>query len=392
MARLFTAGAETNDATNLEGFVTTIPTIVTDVVRSGSRAFSTDGRWDISGGGTLGRTYNVRAYFRWSVLPTSDSVILAVRDFTLSALIRWFWTNSTGTLDLEVGPGLAVQASFTPVTGVWYRIEAYVSIGSGAVDTWGGAINGGILASGSGASISDNVPTNLVFQPGTGATARYDDIAVNDSTGAAQNALPGEGKVVLLLPISDNARAALWTGGAGGTTNLWDAVNNTPPVGLASASATNTSQIEHAGGAAGTTDAYDANMTTPATAGIGASDTINCALFMEVDGEDIATGTKLLNFEVLSNPVIASPGNVTAGNDGGAEGTYPTLWVVRRSAPVYGSALTVGTSPVMRARRPETVSRVASVCFMGIYIDYTPRRGPPFDGARRLVRNSLLRR
>lgn len=184
-------------------------------------------------------------------------------------------------------------------------------------------------------------------------------------------AFPGDGKVVRLAPISDNARAALWTGGAGGTTNLFDAVNNEPPTGTATE--TDATQIEHAGGAAGSTDDYAANMTTYATAGIGASDTINAVQAVVVHGEDIITGTKLLTFSIASNPAQgAFETNFSAGADVGALGTYPTNWTLTRGTIITNPSVTVGTSPVMKVRRPETASRVASVCFMGMYVDYTP--------------------
>jgi len=99
--------------------------------------------------------------------------------------------------------------------------------------------------------------------------------------------------------------------------------------------------------------------------------------FMESDGEDIATGTKLLNFEVISNPAIASPGNVTAGDNAGALGTYPTAWTDRlHQSPTYNPTVDLQASPVMRVRRPETASRVASVCFMAMLVDYTPGMSP----------------
>lgn len=387
MARLFTWGFETKDDTLESGGTFsnfgTAPTYDTGTVRTGSVALKAS-----SGAGnttsyhsarSLGlvtaRDYYLRFYFRVPTLPSSNT---RIGGFGASTSIDIFlFTNGTvqaGNSNVTEGsPSVTVVAPDT-----WYRVQQHVRVNTGASDdTYELMIGDEVVYS----TTTENIGTTAVSDadfgwktaPGANRDAYYDDVALNDSTGQAQTSWPGDGNAYLLVPISDSARATLWTGGAGGTTNLWDAVNNTPPTGLASASATNTSQIEHAGGAAGTTDAYDANMTTPATAGIPATDIARTANFIEADGEDIATGTKLLNFEVVSNPVLVSPGNVTAGNDGGAVGTYPTTWAVRpNQAMAHNLALANGTSPVMRARRPETATRVASVAFMGIYIESGP--------------------
>jgi hypothetical protein len=214
---------------------------------------------------------------------------------------------------------------------------------------------------------------------GTEASAvdAYVDDVIFDSAGFL-----GPSKVALLLPISDNARATLWTGGSGGTTNLYDAVNNTPPIGTATE--TNLTQIEHAGGSGGTTDAYDANMTTYTTAGVGASDTVLALQGIVVWGEDVATGTKRLSYSGVSNPAWTGEDaiDVSTGDGSMALGTYgvtgpPDGWNERRSAVVTSPSVTLGTSPVMRVLRPETASRVASVCFMGIYVAWTPATGVP---------------
>jgi len=188
-------------------------------------------------------------------------------------------------------------------------------------------------------------------------------------------------KVALLLPISDNYRDTLWTGGSGGTTNLYDAVNNCPPVG--SATESNTTQIEHAGGAAATGDQYHANLTTYTNAGVGASDTVIALQGVVVWGEDVATGTKMLSWGAVSNPgttIGVGSTDVSTGHGSGAVGTYSTgtdYWnesrsVVKTLGLVIDTDITLGTSPVMRVSRPETASRVASVCFMGMHVAWTP--------------------
>jgi len=221
-------------------------------------------------------------------------------------------------------------------------------------------------------STTSSVNSGTYGCAGTEASAidLYFDDFLQDDTGFLEPS-----KVALLLPISDNARATLWTGGTGGTTNLWDAVNNTPPVGTATE--TDTTQIEHAGGAAGTTDAYDANMTTYTTAGVNTGDTVLAVQGTVSWGEDSATGTKLLGFSGVSNPSwtgLASA-DVSFGHGSAALGTWAAGadgWNENRSAVSNSPSVTLGTSPVMRVVRPETATRVASVCYMAMHVAWTP--------------------
>lgn len=301
----------------------------------------------------------VRVYVRVTTLPASTRLLIG----TIGASQLNVRLKSDGALELYNNTTL-LGTSTTKLTDTsrWYRIE----VRSGTITSdellridGVGEVSGSITSLSTGGTVGAGDTVAATY------TAYFDDMAVDDTT------WPGEGKIVLLVPISDNARATLWTGGVGGTTNLFDAVNNTPPIGTATE--TDLTQIEHAGGAAGSTDAYDANMTSYATAGIAASDTITAIQFWIWHGEDSATGTKLLNFSLVSNPTQASSlANFTAGNDVGALGTFNVNWTRTQNGIISSPSVTVGTSPVMRVVRPETASRVASVCFMGMYVEYIP--------------------
>lgn len=270
--------------------------------------------------------------------------------------------NPGGTLTVLCS-GTEVGASSTALsTGTQYWIG--VRQGSGTSVPYL-QINGTTEVSGTGTTSTTN---NIYGCNSTEASAidiYIDDIIVDSAGFLAPS------KVNLLVPISDNARATLWTGGDTGTTSLYEAVNNKPPIGTATE--TDLTQIEHAGVAAGTTDAYDANLATYSTAGVGASDTVLAVQLVAAHGEDISTGAKLLAFSVESNPAVASSGNVTAGDATPTTlGTFPTEWGIHFGTLTTSPSVTLGTSPVMRALRPETVSRVASVCFMGLLVAWTP--------------------
>jgi len=279
----------------------------------------------------------------------------------------------------------STAAGVVAADGSWHVYEVKLFINTGAVDTCDIRRDGTTILTATSAAFAEAYGTSATTigaavwgvlttgtAPSTWPTLRFDDVAVNDSSGASENSWPGGGKVVHLVPISDQARATLWTGGAGGTTSLFAAVDNIPPVGVASASATNTSQIEHAGSAAGTTDAYNANLQTYTTGGIGASDTIAAVHPVMVHGEDISTGTKLIAIQQISNPAGTQSASFEAGNNAGACGTYPTLWYMDFGPPVYAPTPTLGTSPQLSVIRPETASRVASVCYMALIVDYAP--------------------
>jgi hypothetical protein len=205
--------------------------------------------------------------------------------------------------------------------------------------------------------------------PGASWVMYFDDVALNDDQGASQNSYPGNGKIVLLSPTADSQRGT-FTGGAGGTTNLWDAVNNTPPTGLVSASATNTSQIESADTAGNTSTAeYRATLTTYTAAGV--TGTVTLVHPGAWHGEDIATGTKTGSVGVLSNPA-GSLTTFTYGADLGAIGSWDVNWEWTFAAAIVSPTVTLGTAPVMNIRKTDAGSAVASVCFMGMYVEFVP--------------------
>jgi hypothetical protein len=269
--------------------------------------------------------------------------------------------NPSGTLALTDGVTTLTTTAALTDTSHWYRVEVDLSS-----TTWIISVDGTVATSGPSFS-TNNMPCRFGADDTVAATytAYIDDIAFNDA------ALPGAGQAVLLLPVSDNSRGT-WTGGAGGTTNTFDAINNRPPVGVAIASATNTSQIKTLATAFPAN--YDVNMTDYTTAGIGASDTINGVLVFGSSGEDPATGTKAGGISVVSNPAIAET-TFNFGNDLGAAGTFPgNNWITMRAAISNAPSVTRETQPVVRVRVTSgtTAARAAMMCSVGMYVDYTP--------------------
>lgn len=304
---------------------------------------------------------------RFATIPSSTRVFAGVEQIG-GCNLR---ITSTGYVEVYNYTTLVGTSSVQLAVDTWYWIGYRLTVGTSVVLL---QIDGVDQVTG---TITSATNGQLGFNKSeTGAADVYfDDLVVSNSDFVAPS------KVALLLPISDYSRAALWTNGGGGTTNLYDAVNNVPPAGLATETAT--SQIEHAGGAPDTSEYYEANMTTYTTAGVGASDTVIALQGLVVWGEDSGTGTKLLDYGGTYNPgFIGESGvDVSAGDGSGATLNYgagpPDYWNERRSAITttgleIGSYISLSESPTMWVNRPETASRVASVCFMGMYVAWTP--------------------
>ena len=377
MARLWTSGGESgallSERVRLLGTGTF--TFDTSVTRSGARSYKYDSGASLAVTSVFdftavnATTYYARVYRRFDVAPGATISVLVLGPNTEHVRLRLTNTGVVQAWNTTVqigsdGPTIAFN------DGIWHKLEISMTYSAAGAETYELRWNDVVVHSGS-AAITAASGWQVGFGLGAGVGANViwyaDDCALNDSTGASQNSWCGEGKVVNLIPTSDSARAALWKGGVGGTTSLFDAVNNIPPIGTGTE--TNLTQIEHAGAAAGTTDAYDANMTTYTAAGIGAADTIMVVENLMVTGEDISTGTKLLNVQAVSNPAISVSANFDVGS--AAVGTFPTNWNAARSGVVsYLPSVTLATAPVLRVIRPETASRVASVCYMAMVVEY----------------------
>jgi hypothetical protein len=206
---------------------------------------------------------------------------------------------------------------------------------------------------------------------GTEATAvdAYIDDLMIDDTGLLQPS-----NVNIALPISDNARGSGWVGGAGGTTNLWDAVNNIPPVGVAD-TGTDTSQIRNATAAASTN--YDANLQSYTTLGLGPEDVVLAVQPLISTAAPVVTSAKQGTVGMASNPAITLVALGAGGTSGAfwsglAGGTFVTGWKASFGTLTTTPVVTLSTSPVMRVQQVTSSTRIADVCFMGLLVAWTP--------------------
>jgi hypothetical protein len=332
--------------------------IETGIVRSGAGslkltpASGAAGYWDGQVGVTTTAPF-LRFYVRVTVLPSSTRYI-----FASTGILR---LTSTGAIELYGGGGTLIGTSTTTLSDPtrWYRIEVKQQAGA-----WELRIDGLTEVSGSQLTTNHQLRFGATDTVAATYTAYIDDIAYDTANWL------GAGVCLLLLPTSDNT-VTNWTAGAGSASNLWDAVNNTPPAGVASASETNTSNIESANGSG--TAAYTANVQSYTASGIAPADSINADTALIRHGEDIATGTKTGTFELTGNPVIAAT-TFTFGLDGGAHAAEGAsgLWRTYRSPVSASPVVTLGTAPTIKIVKTDTGTRAACVDLMGVYVEYTP--------------------
>lgn len=379
MARLLTAGAE-SQAAIVEGVTTGTPSFSTSVFRSGAASFDvkTSNSITFAFTGAVGTTYYARSYFfKTGNNGTNNDIGMSFRDASGTFLCGLLTTSGASTLSLIYGAGLTVVATSAALSdSTWYMLELSVLIGVGAIDACEARIDGVSLGSASGLTISDAAPGRFQVGASSWTTAFHDDIALNDSTGAAQTSWPGSGKVVLLKPISDNARGTGWVNDANAASGFFDATDNTPPVGIADTTgSTGLHQIRN--GTSNANSSVDLNLTTYTNAGIGATDTINVVVPVVATGAPVSTSAKQGTIGISSNPVIANVSLGAGGTSGAfwsgtAAGTFPTGWKASFGTPTYAPSVTLGNSPVARITQVTSSTRIAMVCFMGMYVDYTP--------------------
>jgi hypothetical protein len=393
MARLVTSGFELQtmglaDATSAPDGGSSSAALETTIVRSGTAALNCVSAAMVDFGFTavaLGNDCFARSYVYVPTgsLPTTKAGILEVLAGVFHFTVA---LESNGTLTLWSNL-TTQQGSASPAVTLdaWNMVDLRVRIGTGALDQVEGRLGGVSFASASGLNITDSqiatcrVGIGAGFNSGDGRVI-HDDVAVNDSSGASQTSWPGDGKIVLLKPISDNARGTGWVNDANAASGFFDATDNTPPVGIAQTTAsTGLHQIQNATSNANSN--VDLNLTTYTTAGIAAADTVNVLVPVVATGAPVVTSAKAGTYGIASNPAITNIALGAGGTSGAfwsgvTGGTYPTGWKWSFGTTTYAPSVTVGTSPVARITQVTSSTRIAMVCAMGMYVDYTPATLP----------------
>lgn len=159
--------------------------------------------------------------------------------------------KSTGKLGLYndvAGTQIGSDSALTVVAGTKYRTQLKGVIGTGATD--GAELRAKqdgpdsiypeeIVATTSSISVTDTQPTvvgcGVIDAPGNGMTLRFDDVALNDSTGTQEQSWCGEGRVVVSRANSRISTDTAWTTctGSSAAADIIAAISALPPIGQA---------------------------------------------------------------------------------------------------------------------------------------------------------------
>lgn len=316
------------------------------------------------------RGYWARVYLKIATLPTAGVQVLALGSNVL--------IDTAGRIYSTLAGGTSAALN----DGAWHRLEYHIFCSATqASRNWELRVDGATVSSGTAQSVDATAPTTFDLGVPVAATFDFyfDDVAVNDDQGSSQNSWPGDGAVVCVQATADSAVGTGWTGGAGATTGLFDAVNNTPPT-VAADPGTNTSQIRNATSNANVN--YDATMQTYTAAGVPSGATVNVVDPVVLTAAPVATSAKLGTVGVVSNPAITSVNLGATGTSGAfwqgsAAAAWPSGWKWSHGTVTHAPSVTLGTAPVMRVQQVTASTRIAIVGGMFIYVDYTPAGAPP---------------
>lgn len=254
MARIYSIGFETNSVTNgVEANSIQWNTnagamsIQTGTVRTGTYALkdiaSGSGEWFAVTGST-GHSQYMRMYFQVGVNTGSTVDIISMIDSAFAVTIGQISINTSGQLLLQYTntSGVFTQIgsnSSSLGTGSFHMIELHIDDTGGSASTVvEGRLDGVVFATGT-VSIKTNsgLPSghlgfgNLNLTPSATGTFFWDDIAINDSTGANQTGYPGIGAITRITPnaAGDANTFATQTGGTAGSANNFTRVDEVTP-------------------------------------------------------------------------------------------------------------------------------------------------------------------
>jgi hypothetical protein len=399
MARLATAApvigrvASANSTTEGEGQSAsgTLPTSATDRVRNTglavfkATAVTTYSFWQTLGF-TLGRSYWCRCAFQFDVVPSTAADLVAFNNGTANAVIARLNTSGqvvivdNAAATVAGGAGSAVSADTWFVVEIRVKLDASPTTSNGEIEFW---LNGTQIANLTGQNCGTANWTQIRagwIVGGTGLTALWwTDVGINDDQGANQNGRPGhQGIVRHLLPISDNA-AGNWTDGVGGTTNLYDALNNVPPVGVVDTAASATSQIENP---ISGTSSYEANCATYDSVVPSDHDIVLISPVARIATSSL-TGTNTGTMRIANNPDQGADSTVDFEGPSPftAAGTEPTGWHTYKGTYTYSPSVTRSSGPRIRITKTTASTRIHQVDYAAVLVEHKPQVANEETGA-----------
>lgn len=279
-------------------------------------------------GGEMSAPVYFRQYIKIVTTPSEEATFVSV--WNRGVDFEGFLTLTTSrTLQWRDDNGAVDTAGATVLnTNQWYRIEFMYDSGNKVEVKIDGTveIDTGAFA-GDGIDMVDYGVCDYIGSYSCGADAiasageiLFDDMAVNDNTGTAQNSYPGEGSIVYMQPDSAGDNNGCSAGD-------YSSVDEVTPDG-----ATTICVLDaNTGG-----DILDVNIESVSSAGITEGSTIS-VLQIGVRKAEAAAGTATLNLRIKS----ASGGTVASGSSF-SDGS--TTYYTHASTPASGSAFYHQTS------------------------------------------------
>lgn len=304
-------------------------------------------------------TYSYRLPFYFDGTPSTMILLVNGR---VSAGDKWqlhLDTNRKVFINGGVGQSDALTAN------TWYNLQIQTTRNGTAtvIDVY---INGVLVSTISGTSLrGDRIIWGNTNGASSGVNVYFDDVAINDSTGSSQTGLPSlTSTVKLLKAVGDNAIGANWVLGAGGAPggNAFGSVDNLPPVGVASGSATNGSQIRNTTNNTGSPGDADFNLQTPEAAGVPVGATIYT--FEPIVWLGAASNTA----QSMGTTSISPAGAEVSNTSVNTVGTFPTNWHACRAGVFY--TVDSNDTTTVRVSKNSATATGLHCCFVGAYIEW----------------------
>lgn len=322
--------------------------------------------------------YFLRTYVYFAAFPSAENQFFALMDGLVTPDHR-ISIDNTGTLKLYNG-AVQVGGTTTISANAWYRLELHFdgapAAGSQVLEafiTLEDAALGAAFAASSTLTLSDTTESymctglNLNAEAQTAGDVRFDDLAVNDSTGASQTSFAGAGHVVYAFPnaAGDTNSTATLTGCA---THIecWD--EGPPPDDATSMITYDTID-----------DITDVNVTNSATMGIGAGDAITLVdVWVRFKGDTVGASVIRTRIKKAAAGTVAESGAglISFGtvawftND---DVTYPSGSILSRATDPDGAAWTPSTIDSMQIGVHATdVTPNPSVTMVWAVVEYMP--------------------
>lgn len=324
----------------------------------------------VSGMSTTPPCY-LRAWIFLGTAPPVNGQILAISN-NVDQNLELTW-RTDGKMSMSHTGTLSTTTSGVVTQGQWILVQMYTNWATSG-DTDQIIINGEVLRD---FGAHNATLPSAIFAGFSGAATNpgtqlsIDDIAFNDASGSFENTAPDDSAFVMWLPAVSDTAIGGWTAGAGSTSNLFEAVNNVPVTGVASASETDATNIKNS--VSSTTDNYDAGIISYQSAGVPSNKAVRLVQAVARHGENASAGTESGAVQLVSNPADAGETSFTFGADAGAHvgdaTTSTLLWRTTYGAIVYNPTLTRTNRAVVRVGK--RTAAVAQVCVdaLGLMIE-----------------------